>query len=276
MTNPAVASVDPSLGMSIEFDNVEMSFGGHGAGTKVLDGLSATINPGEFVCILGPSGCGKSTLLRIIQALIKPTGGRVLLDNSPVERPSDDVGFVFQQFNLLPWRTVLSNVEFGLENRKVGRAERLRVATELIELVGLAGFESHFPSQLSGGMQQRVGLARALAIHPRLLLMDEPFGAVDSQTKMLLQTELLRIWERDAKTVVFITHDIEEALFLGDVVYVMDARPSRIRSRIEVPFERPRHDRLRADPAFARLREELWESLKHDIRKSSAGSVADG
>jgi len=261
---------DQSLGMSIDLQDLTMSFQRRGAKpTQVLDGVSARIDPGQFVCILGPSGCGKSTLLRIIQALTKPTGGQVLLDGEPVQRPSADVGFVFQHFNLLPWRNVVTNVEFGLENRKVPRAERRQRALELLDLVGLGGFERHFPSQLSGGMQQRVGLARALAIQPRLLLMDEPFGAVDSQTKMLLQEELLRLWESDSKTVVFITHDIEEALFLGDVVYVMGARPSKIVSRIDVPFKRPRIDGLRADPEFARLREELWESLKHDIRASA-------
>jgi NitT/TauT family transport system ATP-binding protein len=270
MSVPKRNSADQSVGMSVELDDIRMSFSRRGAEPMtVLDGVNASIKPSEFVCILGPSGCGKSTLLRIIQALTRATGGEVRLDGRVVEQPSEDIGFVFQHFNLLPWRTVSANVEFGLENRKVPREERRRVALELLELVGLEGFEKHYPAQLSGGMQQRVGLARALAIQPRLLLMDEPFGAVDSQTKMLLQSELLRIWERDSKTVIFITHDIEEALFLGDVVYVMGARPSTIVSRIEVPFARPRVDALRANPEFARLREQLWESLKHDIRQSS-------
>lgn len=259
-------------GMSVELRDVRMSFAGRGGRrVDVLDGVSTVIEPGQFTCVLGPSGCGKSTLLRIIQALSKPTGGEVLLDGEPVTKPSLDVGFVFQGFNLLPWRTVIANVEFGLENRRVSRAERRRRATELLELVDLGGFENHYPAQLSGGMQQRVGLARALAIEPRLLLMDEPFGAVDSQTKMLLQSELLRIWERDSRTVLFITHDIEEALFLGDVVYVMGARPSNIVSKVEVPFARPREDALRADPEFTRLREHLWESLKRDIVRSDSG-----
>ncbi len=240
-----------SAGLSVELADIHMSFAGVGAKSngsrlKVLDGLSAEIQPAQFCCIVGPSGCGKSTLLRIIQALLKPDSGRVLLGGKPIAEPSLDVGFVFQQFNLLPWRTVLGNVEFGLENRGVARRPRRERAREWIARVKLADFEDHYPSQLSGGMQQRVGLARALAVEPRLLLMDEPFGALDSQTKMLLQAELLRLWEQDAKTVVFITHDIEEALFLGDVVYVMGAAPSRFDEIIEIPFGRPRDDTLRS------------------------------
>ena len=269
----AVNLAPNATGMKVELKNIDMSFTSNdGKRVHVLDNVSTILEPGQFTCVLGPSGCGKSTLLRIIQALTKPSAGEVLLDGKAVERPSLDVGFVFQGFNLLPWRTVMANVEFGLENRGVGMAERRRRAQKFIDLVDLHGFENHYPNQLSGGMQQRVGLARALAIEPRLLLMDEPFGAVDSQTKMLLQGELLRIWEQTNKTVLFITHDIEEALFLGDVVYVMGARPSNIVSRVEVPFERPRRDHLRADPEFTRLREHLWESLKKDIARTGKSS----
>jgi NitT/TauT family transport system ATP-binding protein len=265
-----MAEAPSSAGLSVELDDVHMSFAGVGARSngsrlKVLDGITAKIPPAQFSCIVGPSGCGKSTLLRIIQALLKPDSGRVLLGGRPVEEPSLDVGFVFQQFNLLPWRTVLGNVEFGLENRGVGRRERRKGAREWIARVKLSDFESHFPSQLSGGMQQRVGLARALAVEPRLLLMDEPFGALDSQTKMLLQAELLRLWEQEEKTVIFITHDIEEALFLGDVVFVMGSAPSNFDQIIEVPFGRPRDDALRANPEFTQLRERIWESLKSSI-----------
>lgn len=267
VTNKKASS---SAGFSVELDDIHMSFGAAGANAggrrlKVLDGVSAKIPPAQFCCIVGPSGCGKSTLLRIMQALLKADGGRVLLDGAPVTKPSLDVGFVFQQFNLLPWRTVRGNVEFGLENRRVDRRLRLERANKWLELVKLVGFEDHFPAQLSGGMQQRVGLARALAIEPRLLLMDEPFGSLDSQTKMLLQAELLRLWEREEKTVVFITHDIEEALFLGDVVYVMGSAPSKFDQVIDVPFSRPRADTLRVEPEFSQLRERIWESLKQSI-----------
>jgi NitT/TauT family transport system ATP-binding protein len=264
-------------GLSVELQDIRMAFGEGEKRVDVIDGISTVIEPGEFCCIVGPSGCGKSTLLRLIQALLAPAGGRVLLDGKPVVEPSPEIGFVFQQFNLLPWRTVLGNVEFGLENRKVPKRERRSRAQDFIRRVDLVGFEDHYPAQLSGGMQQRVGLARALAIGPRLLLMDEPFGSVDSQTKMLLQAELVQLWEADAKTVVFITHDIEEALFLGDVVYVLGPRPSTIESRIEVPFARPRTDALRANPEFARLREEIWESLKQGILNADRrGETLDG
>jgi NitT/TauT family transport system ATP-binding protein len=179
-----------------------------------------------------------------------------------VTGPSLDRGFVFQGFNLLPWRTVVGNVEFGLENLKVKKEERRPRAIEVLRLVQLEGFERYYPGQLSGGMQQRVGLARALAVNPSLLLMDEPFGSVDDQTRMLLQEELLGIWERDHKTVIFVTHDIEEALYLGDQIVVMRARPSRISRVVDVPFSRPRSDAVRGSPEMARLKQEIWDELK--------------
>lgn len=258
-------------GVAVTLDDIHVGFAGSQAGTvhKVLDGVSMEIPAGQFCCIVGPSGCGKSTLLRIIQALLQPDQGRVLIDGVPVTEPSGDVGFVFQQFNLMPWRTVQSNVEFGMENRGVPRKQRREEAKQWIDRVKLTGFEKHYPSQISGGMQQRVGLARALAIRPKLLLMDEPFGALDSQTKLLLQAELLRLWEQDAKTVIFITHDIEEALFLGDKVYVMGTAPATFREVIDVPFPRPRVDSLRADPRFGELRESIWASLKKSILGSN-------
>jgi NitT/TauT family transport system ATP-binding protein len=270
VTNRNMSDMSGSAGVSVELDDVHMSFGRAGANAgaqrlKVLNGVSAKIPPAQFCCIVGPSGCGKSTLLRIMQALLRPDAGRVLLDGAPVTEPSLDVGFVFQQFNLLPWRSVRANVEFGLENRRVGRRMRRERASKWIKRVKLEGFEDHYPAQLSGGMQQRVGLARALAIEPRLLLMDEPFGSLDSQTKILLQAELLRLWEQEEKTVVFITHDIEEAIYLGDVVYVMGAAPSEFDQVIEVPFSRPRADTLRVEPEFGQLREQIWESLKESI-----------
>lgn len=272
---PAKANSTPSAGLPVELDDIHMSFARagdeSGGRLKVLDGVSAKISPAQFCCIVGPSGCGKSTLLRIMQALITPDSGQVLLDGSPVTTPSLDVGFVFQQFNLLPWRTVRSNVEFGLENRGVARNERRERAAKWLERVKLSGFEDHFPAQLSGGMQQRVGLARALAVEPRLLLMDEPFGSLDSQTKMLLQAELLRLWEQEEKTVIFITHDIEEAIYLGDVVYVMGAAPSNFDQVINVPFDRPRADTLRTQPGFTQLREQIWESLKQSLVDTGEG-----
>jgi NitT/TauT family transport system ATP-binding protein len=228
----------------------------------VLNDVNITLDERTFTCLVGPSGCGKSTLLRIIDGLMAADGGEVRIGGERVTAPSLDRGFVFQQFNLLPWRTVLGNVEFGLENLGVKKDERRPRATEILKLVDLEGFENYYPGQLSGGMQQRVGLARALAVNPSLLLMDEPFGSVDDQTRMLLQEELLNIWERDQKTVIFVTHDIEEALYLGDQVVVMRARPSRISRVIDVPFGRPRTDEIRGSPEMAKLKQEIWDELK--------------
>jgi NitT/TauT family transport system ATP-binding protein len=229
---------------------------------SVLDGIDLSLEGGTFTCLVGPSGCGKSTLLRIIDGLIPPDAGEVRIDGQVVTGPSLDRGFVFQQFNLLPWRTVLANVEFGLENLGVKKGERRERAQDVIKLVDLEGFENYFPGQLSGGMQQRVGLARALAVEPGQLLMDEPFGSVDDQTRMLLQEELLKIWERSQKTVIFVTHDIEEALFLADHVVILRSRPSRVTRVIDVPFGRPRTDGVRGSPELGRLKLEIWEELR--------------
>jgi ABC-type nitrate/sulfonate/bicarbonate transport system ATPase subunit len=229
---------------------------------KVLDNISLVVEGGTFTSVIGPSGCGKSTLLRIIDGLIPPDSGTVTIGGKRVREPSLDRGFVFQQFNLLPWRTVIGNIEFGLENLGVKRGERRRRAEEVLRLVQLEGFERSFPGQLSGGMQQRVGLARALAVDPSILLMDEPFGSVDDQTRMLLQDELLGIWEGHQKTVVFVTHDIEEALYLADRIVVMRARPSRVTRTIDVPFERPREESMRGSAEMAHLKQEIWDELR--------------
>jgi NitT/TauT family transport system ATP-binding protein len=235
----------------------------------VLDDVSLTVGRGEFFCFIGPSGCGKSTLLRIIDGLIAPTAGTVAVGGASTRAPRRDVGVVFQSFNLFPWRTVVANVELGLENRGMSKQDRRDRSRKWLDRVGLSGFEDFYPSQLSGGMQQRVGLARALAIEPDILLMDEPFGSVDAQTRLLMQEELLRIWAMDQKTVVFVTHDVEEALFLGDRVAVFSQRPGRVIDCIDVPFERPRVDTLRGDAAFARLKEALWELLKSHLSKEA-------
>jgi NitT/TauT family transport system ATP-binding protein len=236
---------------------------------KVLDDISLSFEEGTFTCVVGPSGCGKSTLLRVIDGLIPPDSGVVLIGGEQVREPSLDRGFVFQQFNLLPWRTVIANVEFGLENLGVKKEERRRRDKEVLKLVDLEDFERYYPGQLSGGMQQRVGLARAFAVDPSILLMDEPFGSVDDQTRMLLQEELLGIWEKDQKTVVFVTHDIEEAIYLADRIVVMRARPSRVTRVIDVPFGRPRDEGVRGSPELARLKQEIWNELK-------AGATVEG
>ncbi len=213
--------------------------------------------------LLGPSGCGKSTLLRIINGIETSDGGRILIDGQDVTGTTGHGrGMVFQSFELFPWRTVLDNVAFGLEVAGIEKQQRLTQARECVELVGLTAFENAYPHPLSGGMQQRVGIARALAIKPSILLMDEPYGALDVQTRDLLQDELLNIWERERKTVVFVTHSIEEALYLADRIVVMSPRPGRIAQMIDVPFARPRRDEIKTDPEFLKLRRHIWESLK--------------
>jgi NitT/TauT family transport system ATP-binding protein len=258
----------------VSIEHVEMSFGVRtDQEVQALADVDLAIRQGEFCCFIGPSGCGKSTLLRIIDGLIAPTAGQVVIDGVLTRGPRTDLAVVFQSFNLLPWRTVAANVALGLEERGVAKDKRLAAAREWLGMVGLAGFEDFYPSQLSGGMQQRVGIARALAVEPSILLMDEPFGSVDAQTRLIMQSELLRIWAGDRKTVIFVTHDVEEALFLGDRVVTFSERPGRIVDVIDVPFERPRVDALRGDPEFARLKEELWEKLKRNL---ATAAIPDG
>ncbi|MGW7489336.1 ABC transporter ATP-binding protein [Streptomyces sp. NPDC054786] len=229
-----------------------------------LDGIDLEIAAGEFVVLVGPSGCGKSTLLDLLGGLARPTAGRILLDGEPVTGPGLDRGIVFQQYALLPWRTAQGNVEFGLEATGVPRRERAARAREFLDLVGLSGFENRHPHELSGGMRQRVAIARSLAYDPDVLLMDEPFAALDAQTRESLQDELLRIWQRTGKTVVFITHGIEEAVYLGRRVAVMTSRPGRIKQVVPIAFDsRTATDDLRSSAEFARYRHEIW-SLLHD------------
>lgn len=238
---------------------------------QALNKVDLTIGDNEFVTILGPSGCGKTTLLRAIAGLVECDGGDILMDGVPVRGPSPERAMVFQNFALLPWSTVLSNVAFGLELRGDPKAEREAQAMELVELVGLSGFEHRMPGELSGGMQQRVGLARALAVKPQVLLMDEPFGALDEQTRRLLQEELLAIWERTRVTVVLVTHSMEEAVLLGDRVVLMSARPGRVQEIISIPLARPRSsnvDSLERSDEFVGITSRLWTLLRdmhHDL-----------
>ena len=220
----------------------------------------------EVLCVVGPSGCGKTTLLRCIGGLLAPSSGQVLIDGQPVNRPREGIAIVFQHFGLLPWKTVFDNVAFGL---KIAGAPAGVIANRLkhyIGLVGLAGFENHYPYQLSGGMQQRAGLARALAIDPGILLMDEPFASVDAQTREVLQEELLQLHERERKTMLFITHSIDEAIILGDRVAVMASRPGRLKEILPLDFPRPRDPAaLRAQPLYAELRNYIWEELRPSV-----------
>ena len=230
-----------------------------------LAGFSLDVARGEFVSLLGPSGCGKSTFLNVVLGLLRPDAGDVRIDGRPVRGPAADRAMVFQEFGLLPWRSVQANVELGLELRGLAPTERHRQARELIHLVGLRGFERHYPHELSGGMKQRVGLARALATNPDVLLMDEPFAALDAQTRDLMQAELLQIWERSKKTVLFVTHSLEEAAYLSDRVVVLSARPGRCKAEIPVRLPRPRNYEMRLSPAFNELKLALWTALKEEL-----------
>jgi NitT/TauT family transport system ATP-binding protein len=231
---------------------------------NVLRGVSFDVRQGEIVSLIGESGCGKTTLLRIIQGLVRLDAGEVQVDGRAVSAPGRDRGFVFQQASLLPWRSALANVEFGLELQGVGKSERQQRAMALLELVGLAHAADQYPHQLSGGMQQRIGLARALAIDPAILLMDEPFSALDAQTREVLQHELMRIHEHTAKTTLFVTHDLDEALYLSDRVVVLAAKPGRVKHIIQVPFPHPRPEltELRADARFQEIRAQMWSLIR--------------
>jgi len=239
---------------------------GRTARIPVLKELSLEVGELEFLAVIGPSGCGKSTFLRILDGLIPADSGSIRLDGRELTGTGQGRGMVFQSFDLFPWRTALGNVEFGLEIQGLAKAERRTRARHYLELVGLTGFEQAYPYQLSGGMQQRVGIARALAIRPEILLMDEPFGSLDVQTRDLLQDELLRIWESEQKTVVFVTHSIEEAIYLADRVVVFTPRPAEVDRTITVPFGRPRREELKTSPAFLELRRQIWDVLKKGAR----------
>lgn len=228
--------------------------------------VELNVRSNEVLCIVGPSGCGKTTLLRCIGGLLTPSFGEVLIDGEPIRAPREGVAIVFQHFGLLPWKTVVDNVAFGL---RIARLPRQRVAEKVehyIRLVGLAGFENHYPYQLSGGMQQRVGLARAMAIDPEILLMDEPFASVDAQTREVLQEELLQLHDRERKTMIFITHSIDEAIILGDRVAVMASRPGRVKEVLQVNFPRPRDPAaVRAQPRYTEIRNHIWEELRPTV-----------
>jgi NitT/TauT family transport system ATP-binding protein len=235
-----------------------------GGTVAALNNLSLCVRDEEFVSIVGPSGCGKSTLLRIIAGLIRPSAGEVFVDARPVEGPGADRGMVFQSYTLFPWLTVQGNVEFGLKLRGQPVEERTQTARRYIELVGLQGTEPAYPKELSGGMQQRVAIARALANDPSILLMDEPFGALDAQTRAIMQELLLRVWEQTHKTVLFVTHDIDEAVLLSDRIYAMTARPGRIKAELPVALPRPREVGVMDTPAFITIRQRIHGLIREE------------
>jgi NitT/TauT family transport system ATP-binding protein len=246
---------------TIEVDGVGVTFESEESSVVALQGVNLRVGPGEFVSCVGPSGCGKTTLLRVLAGGLEPTTGSVRFGDG-----RGRVGVVFQEHSLLPWRTALDNVAYGLELANVGKQRRRQIAGEYLELVGLGGFEHCYPRQLSGGMRQRANLARALAIDPDVLLMDEPFAALDAQTKEVMQAELLRVWAELGHTVVFITHQIDEAIYLADRVIAMSRRPGEIKAELAIDLERPRPLSIKRDPRFVEYADEVWSLLGHEIR----------
>ncbi len=252
-----------------EQPRIAMSGAGKRYGTlQVFQDIEFTVGEREVLAIIGPSGCGKTTLLRCINGLIPLTAGEIKVEGEPVSAPREGVAMVFQHFGLFPWKTVFQNVAYGLKLAGASRAQIAERVPKFIELVGLAGFEHYYPYQISGGMQQRCGLARALSVEPRVLLMDEPFGAVDAQTREILQFELLRIWEMRPTTMVFVTHSIDEAVLMGDRVMVLKGRPSRVHEIVKVDLPRPRDRATLRLPRFAELREHVWDTLMADARQA--------
>ena len=254
-------------------ENVSRTFPAVHGGVPVLalQPTSLTVAPNDFVTILGPSGCGKSTLLRIVAGLDRPSTGQVLINGRAVTGPGADRGMVFQSYTLFPWLTVAENIGFGLRERGVPDAQRQEIVTAYIAKVGLRGFENHWPKQLSGGMQQRTAIARALANDPAILLLDEPFGALDNQTRALMQELLLGIWSAERKTVLFVTHDIEEAIFIASRCIVMSARPGRIKADLAIDLPYPRHYTLKTSPEFSALKARLTEEIRAEAVLAAAG-----
>lgn len=252
------------MAIKLEVKNVSKTFRSDTREVDALKNVSFEVEAGSFVVIIGPSGCGKSSLLRIFGGLIPPTQGEVLIDGNLVSGPGPDRSVVFQNFRLLPWRKVIGNVEMGLEINRTEKRRREQLAKQYLELVGLSGFENYYPVELSGGMQQRVGLARALVVNPDILLMDEPFGSVDAQTREQLQTELLKLWNKTGKTIIFITHDIDEAIYLGDKIIIMSPRPGMVQGIVTVDLPKPRWERkteIIESKVFITLKKNLWSAL---------------
>ncbi|CAN5197850.1 ABC transporter ATP-binding protein [soil metagenome] len=260
----------------ILIDKVSMLFGEGATQVEAVRDVSLHIEPGEFVTLIGPSGCGKSTLLNMVAGFQKASSGSVTLDAKQILGPGADRGVVFQQYSLFPWLTVRKNVEFGLNMQGVHRSDRESAARTLLGLAGLLGFENHFPAQLSGGMKQRVGIVRALATSPQVLLMDEPFGALDAQTRVVMQQILTNMWQKFRISVLFITHDIDEAIFLSDRVYVMTARPGCIKAEIPITLPRPRTEDLLVAPEFMRIKLQIRELIREESLKAMGGELKDG
>ncbi len=250
----------------IRIEHVTKEFAANGRSVKAVDDVSMDIKGSEFICIVGPSGCGKSTLLRMIAGLEPVSSGEIMMGDHRVVSPSPRIGFVFQEYTLFPWRTVEKNVEFGLEVKGLPREERAKIASRYLDMVGLSKFRDSYPHQLSGGMRQRTAIARTLAVSPEILLMDEPFGALDAQTRNILQEQLLYIWHKEKKKVLFVTHNVDEAVFLADKVIVMTARPGRIKEVVDIDIPRPR---VRTDTEVNKVRNIILNSLFEEVKKLS-------
>ena len=242
-----------------------MRYGDGPGAVSALESIDLEIHEQQFVTIVGPSGCGKSTLLYLVGGFLQPTSGSMRLRGQPITGPGPDRGIVFQRYSLFPWLTVRGNIAYGLDEKGVPRRERERIVGEHVRMVHLEGFEERYPRELSGGMQQRVALAQTLACRPEILLMDEPFGALDAQTRRILQDEVRRIWRRDTKTVLFVTHDVEEAVALGTQIVVMSARPGRIKEVLTRDFDVADGDEFEANPAFTALKLHIWRSVKAEV-----------
>ena len=259
----------------IEVEDFALSYDTIDGAVEAVSTANIHVDPGEFVSIVGPSGCGKSTLLNAVAGFLKPTSGRVTLDGEPIDGPGAERGMVFQQYSLFPWKTVRENVEFGLKMRGMDRYNRDRAARTLLGLAGLSAFENNYPEKLSGGMKQRVGIVRALATGPKVLLLDEPFGALDAQTRVIMQQILTNMWQRLKISVLFVTHDIDEAIFLSDRVYCMTARPGTIKAEIAIPLERPRQQAMMMSSEFLALRRGLMSLIREESLKAMGGEVDD-
>ena len=260
----------------IEVTNFDLSYETLEGSVEAVSQASICVNPGEFVSVIGPSGCGKSTLLNAVAGFLKPTRGHVTVDGEDVDGPSADRGMVFQQYSLFPWKTVRENVEFGLKMKGMDSYKRISAARTLLDITGLLAFENQYPERLSGGMKQRVGIVRALATGPKVLLLDEPFGSLDAQTRIIMQQILTNMWQHLKISVLFVTHDIDEAIFLSDRVYCMTARPGTIKAEVKIPLERPRQEAMMMSSEFLALRGTLMSLIREESLKAIGGEISDG
>jgi NitT/TauT family transport system ATP-binding protein len=273
---PETNSVPHTVKGYVKIQNLSVVFETPKALVQAVDRTDIDIKPGEFISLIGPSGCGKSTILNAVAGFIKPSSGQILLDGKPVLGPGPDRGMVFQQYSLFPWLSVRKNVEFGLKMHGHSSGDCQTRARTLLGLAGLLAFENHYPEQLSGGMKQRVGIVRALATSPQVLLMDEPFGALDSQTRVVMQEILTNMWQRLRLSVLFITHDIDEAIFLSDRIYVMTARPGRIKAELTVPLPRPRTSDMMASPEFISMVQQIRSLIREESLAAMGGELDQG